>query len=156
MKDGMKILSRSKKLLLGIILFFVIFTIAGFFVVPPILRSILTKTLSESLKREVLIREVKFNPYTLSATVKGITVKEREEISKEHPFFAVDEFFVNLESFSLLRMAIVIMEIRIRKPQIWITRRSDLTFNFSDLLSAKEEMKSGLERKGLRMVVSIS
>ncbi len=45
------LMRRLKKFLIGTIIFFVVFTIVGFFVLPPIVKSILTKKLSENLHR---------------------------------------------------------------------------------------------------------
>ena len=44
---------RFKKYLIGLGIFLVIFTLFGFFGLPPILKSILIKQLSQSLHREV-------------------------------------------------------------------------------------------------------
>ncbi len=47
--------SHLKKILIGVVLFFVVFTLVGFFILPPILKSVLVKKLSENLHREVAI-----------------------------------------------------------------------------------------------------
>jgi predicted PurR-regulated permease PerM len=70
-----KIRPRVKKILIGLLIFFVVFTLVGFFVLPPLLKSILTKELSKNLHREVTINQIKINPYTLSITARGLTVK---------------------------------------------------------------------------------
>jgi uncharacterized protein YneF (UPF0154 family) len=38
-----------KKTFMGVLIFLVVFSVVGFFVVPPILKSILTKKLTEEL-----------------------------------------------------------------------------------------------------------
>ena len=53
---------RFKKWLIGLVLFFVVFTLFGFFGVPPILKSVLVKKMSEALKREVTIEKIKVEP----------------------------------------------------------------------------------------------
>jgi len=58
--------SVFKKIVIGLLIFFAVFTIVGFFVLPPILKSILTQKLSENLHREVTIEDIKLNPYALS------------------------------------------------------------------------------------------
>ena len=75
-----KIIKKSvlKKIVIGLLIFFAVFTIVGFFALPPILKSILAQKLSENLHREVTIEDIKLNPYTLSLTVKKLMVKERE------------------------------------------------------------------------------
>ncbi len=126
---------RLKKIFIGLIIFFVVFTLVGFFVVPPILKSILTKKLSETLHREVTIRQIKINPYTLSATARGLLVKDR---ASAETFVSCDEIFLNIQSLSALRMALILKEIRLTRPYIRVTRNQDLSYNFSDLLEKKE------------------
>src|SRR4030043_1225118 len=132
---GKKSRSRLKKIFFGVMIFFVLFTLVGFFVVPPILKSILTKKLSETLHREVTIRQNKINPYTLSATARGLLVKDR---ASTETFVSCDEIFLNIQSLSGLRMALILKEIRLTRPYIRATRNQDLSYNFSDLLEKKE------------------
>jgi uncharacterized protein involved in outer membrane biogenesis len=130
-----KIRPRAKKILIGFVIFFVVFTLVGFFVLPPVLKSILTKELSKNLHREVTINQIKINPYTLSITARGLMVKDR---ASAETFVSCDEIFLNLQSLSVLRMALILREIRLTKPYIRVTRNQDLSYNFSDLLEKKE------------------
>jgi uncharacterized protein involved in outer membrane biogenesis len=130
-----KIRPRLRNIFIGIIIFFAVFTLFGFFGLPPILKSILTKKLSENLHREVTINQIKINPYTLSITARGLLVKDRES---SETFVSCDEIFLNLQSLSALRMALIIKEIRLTKPFIKITRHQDMSYNFSDLIEKKE------------------
>jgi uncharacterized protein involved in outer membrane biogenesis len=97
----------------------------------------LVKKLSETLKREVTITQIKLNPYTLSLTVRGFKIKER---SSSETFVSFDELFVNLQSLSALKFALVLKEIRLTNPYVKINRHPDLSFNFSDLIEKKEEV----------------
>jgi hypothetical protein len=130
-----KLRPRLKKILIGLIIFFVIFTLVGFFVLPPILKSILTKKLSENLHRQVTINQIKINPYTLSITARGLFVKDR---TSSETFVSCEEIFLNLQSLSALRMALILKEIRLTKPFIKITRHQDMSYNFSDLIEKRE------------------
>jgi uncharacterized protein involved in outer membrane biogenesis len=130
-----KIRPRAKKILIGLIIFFVVFTLVGFFVLPPIVKSILTKQLSENLHREVTIDQIKFNPYTLSISVRGLTIKDK---GSAETFVSFGEIFLNFQSFSALRRALIFSEIRLTQPYIKITRNQDASYNFSDLLEKKE------------------
>jgi uncharacterized protein involved in outer membrane biogenesis len=130
-----KIWSRLKKILIGFVIFFVVFTLVGFFVLPPILKSILTKELSKNLHRQVTIDQIKVNPYTLSVTGRGLLVKDR---NAPETFVSCEEIFLNLQSLSAFRMALILKEIRLTKPTIRVTRNQDLSYNFSDLLEKKE------------------
>ena len=73
---GQFLMHHRKTLLIWAAAILVLFTLVGFFVVPPIVKSVLTTQLTAALHREVAIREVRFNPFALSATVRGLTVKE--------------------------------------------------------------------------------
>ncbi len=126
---------RLKKWFIGLLLFFVAFTLIGFFALPPVLKSVLTRKLSENLHREVKIDKVEVNPYTLSLTVTGLAVQER---GGKEPFASCDIFFINLQSISLFKRALVLKELRLQKPYLKMARKEDLTYNFSDLMEKKE------------------
>ena len=126
---------RLKKLLIGLVIFFSLFTIVGFFILPPIFKSLLISKLSENLHREVMIEKISVNPYTLSLTVKGFVVKDR---ASSETFVSFDELFVNLQSLSVFKKALILKEIRIKQPYIRIVRHQNLSYNFSDLMEKKE------------------
>ncbi len=134
---------RLKKFLIGTIIFFVVFTIVGFFVLPPIVKSILIKKLSENLHRQVTINQIKINPYTLSLTARGLTVKDR---ASPETFASCEEIFLDLQSLSALKMALIFSEIRFTKPYLNISHRQDLSYNFSDLIEKKESKPAEKEK----------
>ena len=70
-----KIRPRAKKTLIGLLVFFAVYTLAGFFALPPLLKYVLTKELSKTLAREVTIAQVRTNPYTLSVAVEDSSSK---------------------------------------------------------------------------------
>ncbi len=125
------LMRHRKTLLIWAAALLVLFTIIGFFLVPPIVKSVLTTQLTAALHREVTIREVRFNPFALSATVRGLTVKEPKG---PETFASFEELYVNLETASLFRWAAVVKEVRLTKPFVRLVRRQDESYNFSDLL----------------------
>ncbi len=131
-----KLRPRLKKILIGLVIFFVVFTLVGFFVIPPILKSILIKKLSENLHREVTITQINVNPYTLSTTVKGFKVKDPKG---SETFVSFDELFINLQTLSVFKLALIFKEIRLTNPFVRISRHQDMSFNFSDLIEKKVE-----------------
>ena len=132
-----------KKIVIGLIIFFAVFTLVGFFVLPPILKSILTKQLSENLHRQVTIDQIKINPYTLSISVRGLRVKDK---GSSETFVSCGEIFLNFQSLSALRLALILGEIRLTQPFIKITRNPDMSYNFSDLIEKKEPKPAEKER----------
>lgn len=107
-----------------------LFTVIGFLVAPYVVKAVLEKQLSAKLHRPTTVQEVAINPYALSATVRGFAVKEREG---DDIFVAFDELYVNLQAESLFRLAPVLSEIKLTRPQVKLVRNADRNYNFSDL-----------------------
>ncbi|MCX5734299.1 MAG: DUF748 domain-containing protein, partial [candidate division NC10 bacterium] len=124
-----------RRLLIGSAAALVVFALLGFFAIPPILKSIVTKQLTAALHRDVSIREVRFNPFALSVTVRGLAIKEPKGVET---FASFEELYLNLETSSLPRWAVVVSEFRLTKPFLRVVRRQDQSYNFSDLLQGQE------------------
>ena len=132
-------MGRLKKWIIGAVVFFVLFTVIGFFVIPPLVKPYLLETLSKTLNRQVSLSEISLNPYTLTVTLRGFEIKEHKG---EKTFVSLDELVVNLDIRSIFKRAPVIEELIIRKPYAHLVRNKDKTYNFSDLLALmKEEPK---------------
>jgi len=131
-----------KKIALWVVGLFVAFSLIGFFVVPPIAKSVLLKQVSSALHRDVSVKAIRVNPYTLSVAVQGFIVKEREGAET---FLSFDELYVNAEIMSLFRRALVVREFKLSKPYVRLVRNKDESYNFTDLIQKKpaEEDKSG-------------
>ncbi|MGD0885876.1 MAG: DUF748 domain-containing protein [Thermodesulfovibrionales bacterium] len=134
--EKIRLSASLKKILVGVVIFLVIFTITGFFIVPPVLKSVLVRKLSENFHREVSIRQIKVNPFALSLDIRGFVMKER---NSPETFVSFDELFVDLKSISLVKQALILSEFKIDKPHIHIIRNGDQTYSFSDLI---EEFKA--------------
>ncbi len=138
---------RLKRLIGGGLIFLVLFTVSGFFVLPPVVKSVALKKLSEELKREVLIRKVKINPFMLSLTIQGFTVKEPRS---SNIFVSFDSLYLNFQTMSIFRRGLIVKEMRLERPYVNIVRNEeDLLYNFSDLLK-KEKAKPSEPSKPLR------
>ena len=120
---------RKRKLalwMLGLLLFY---TIVGFLILPPIIRAVAVKQLSKQLDREVSIRQVKLNPFALSATVRGLLIKDKDG----EPFVSWDEVYVNFQLSSFFGRPWVFKEISTTRPFVRAQMNKDGSFNFSDL-----------------------
>lgn len=144
-------MSRFKKVMVALGLCFVILMASSYFLVPPILKSILMKKLSESLHREVTVERIHFNPFTLALTVQGFGIRERGGADS---FVSFQELFVNLQIISVARQALVLDEVRLVKPSVTILRNTDGSYNFSDLLEKKPE--EGKKEPGKPFLFSIN
>jgi uncharacterized protein DUF748 len=131
-------MNRKRKIQIGILTCLAIYSLVGFIVIPLTVKSMLPEKLGAALNREVFLKDVRLNPYTLYLTLEGLEVKKKN--SKED-FVSFNRLLVNIQTTSLFKMALVIKEIKLEKPFIGIDRVSDTRFNFSDLI------KEGVEKE---------
>ena len=104
---------------------------AGFFVVPRVLLSKLPPALSEKLHRPVTLRGARANPFTLSFTLEGLTVGEREGPGT---FVSLERLFVNAEVRSLFYRGAVLGEVVLEAPSVSVARTADGTYSITDLI----------------------
>ena len=87
----------------------------------------------------MVIQKIKLNPYALSLTIIGLTVKEQEEPTD---FVSFNSLYVNLQGVSIFKLAPVIKELRLERPFVRVVRNMDGGYNFSDLISSPEQSES--------------
>ncbi len=112
----------------------------GFLAVPPLVRSLLANTLTRSLHRRTTVEGVAFNPFALSVRVRGLTVREPES---NEVFVSLAEAYANVKLTSVLHLAPVLKELRLRGLHIRIVRNEDSSYNFSDLLAKSAPPPAG-------------
>ena len=135
-------MSRHQKILIGIAVAFLLYSIAGFWVMPAVLQNVLEKKLSENLQRTVTIETIQINPYLFKVFVNNFLVKD---LSDKNHFVAFDQLFIDLEAASLFKRALVIKTLTLTGPRLNLARYRDLSYNFSDLAESpgpEEKSKS--------------
>ncbi len=125
-----KALGLWKKISLWTTLFLMLHAVTGFFILPAIIKNVSVKQLTTQLKRNVTISKVRANPYTLSFTVEGLTIMDRDGVQ---PFFAFETLHLNLGSRSVFKLAPVIQKFNIDSPSVRLVRLDNDLYNFSDL-----------------------
>src|SRR5215469_16229128 len=125
-----RLMLRRRKLVLWVLGLVSFYAILGFLILPPIVRSVAVKQLSQQLGREVSIEKVRINPFVLSASIRGLLVKDKDG----EPFISWDEFYVNLQLLSFFEHPWVFKEISLQKPYVRLQMNKDHTFNFSDII----------------------
>ena len=123
--------AKRFKWLKRIVIALALYTIIGFFVVPAVIKSQMLKRLPGLTHREAAVRQVKFNPFALSLTIHGFSLKE----TNGDVFSSFDEFYANFQPIaSLFKWSWVFSDISLQKPFAQVTYREDGTFNFANLL----------------------
>jgi uncharacterized protein involved in outer membrane biogenesis len=128
---------RTRKIAIWIAAIFIAIAVLLGLVAPPLLRGKIASELSNRLHRQVSIEQIKFNPFTMTATIRGFLMKERQS---QTPAVSFEELLVNLELASIFRLGPVIKELRLTKPYVNLVRNDDRKYNFQDLI---DEFTSG-------------
>ncbi|MBE9608622.1 DUF748 domain-containing protein [Chitinilyticum piscinae] len=122
---------RLRRLLLICVSFVLLLGIVGGGLLPWLVRPWLERELSSTLRRQVSIAELSFNPYLLRVQASDVRVLDRDG----KPFVAIRGLGINAQLSSLWHQAPVISELSVDGLQVNIIRLGQGKFNFSDLLA---------------------
>jgi hypothetical protein len=127
---------------------------AAYLAVPPVLRHVLTGPVAGSIHRPVGVGKIRFNLYALRLDVDQLHVGERDS---PKPFVDIGHLRVKVSWTSIFRLAPVVGEVLVERPQIHVVRESEQRFNFSDLLESgapPEKSKPAAPSAPMRFAVS--
>ena len=116
----------------GVIL---LYTLAGFFLVPYVARNQIESYVTETLHRQVSIGEVRFNPFMLDASVSDFRLKE----SDGSPLVAFRHLYANLQLASVWRRAAILHEVQLSAPDIELVIEKDASVNLAKLVPESSE-----------------
>ena len=146
--------ARSRRLrMTGVIVAAVVllYGLAGFFAVPPLLRHIITGPVAASLKRPASVGKIAFNPFSLRLNLDRLHIGDRES---SRPFVDLGHLRIKLAWTSLWRLAPIVGEVVIDRPAIHLVRTGENRFNFSDLIEQPTPPPPARPAKPLRFAVS--
>jgi len=109
-----------------------LYTLIGFFALPPILRSQAETRLSAELGRKVTIGRIRLNPYALSLTVEQFDIRLKEGNGS---FLGWDRLYVNFDALSSLFGEWVLSDVELDDAHLGVVIRPDGSLNFSDILA---------------------
>ena len=91
-----------------------VYTLAGFFLVPHIIKTKVLPAVSDQLRRPVTVKDVEFNPFVLSLKMTEFEIQEQDST----PLIGFQEFFINFQTSSIFHRAYVFDEIRFALPYV--------------------------------------
>ena len=109
---------------------FVVYTLAGFWLLPLLIRHQLPQFGQAELQRQLTIGEVRFNPFTLRLEATDLKLSE----SDGAPLFAIGGFAVEMQWRSIVRRAWSFADIRVTAPSATLFIGPDGRFNIAQLL----------------------
>jgi uncharacterized protein involved in outer membrane biogenesis len=147
-----------------------LYALAGFFLLPAVLESVIVGQGAAALNRATRIDDVSFNPFTLRLTLRGLrvesdtmgarpdTAKDAAENATENagenppedrtPLLALDELSASASPASLWRMAPVITDLVLRNPAVSVVHYGDGRYSISDLIDPPGQPDGGEEHAG--------
>jgi len=133
--SGMKapqLTPRLRRILWVCAILLALYTVVGFFVLPPIVRTQLVKRISAELGRPVTLGKVRLNPYALSVTLENLDVREK---GGGGSFVGWQRLYVNFDALDSLFGDWVLSEIALDGFHAQVTVNAESTLNCSDLLA---------------------
>jgi hypothetical protein len=120
------LLSKAFIIAVGLML---TYTLAGFFLVPYLIKRQATRFARESLKCLVVMEEVRVNPYAFTLDIRNFDIKEGDG----SPLLAFKAFFINFEISSLWRWAWTFADVRLEGPVVNLEIKRGGLLNFIEL-----------------------
>ncbi|MDD5410681.1 MAG: DUF748 domain-containing protein, partial [Methylobacter sp.] len=115
-----------------------IYAVAGFYILPALLKSRLPEVIQQQTGRKTSISRIQFDPFSLSASLHGFEIQEQSG----QPFVMFDNLYINIGGLkSIKQAAFVIDDLSLQKPFARITKQKDGVFNFQNLLKDKGNVK---------------
>ncbi len=107
-----------------------IYTLAGFFLLPYILKRQLKNYVAEDLNRTLQIEEIRLNPYVMTLEISDLALKE----SDGKGILAFNRFFVDFELKSLFRWAWTFSDISLDGMVLQVDVAPDKSVNLDRLV----------------------
>ncbi|MFO7749299.1 MAG: DUF748 domain-containing protein [Desulfobacteraceae bacterium] len=125
----------------------IIYTLAGFFLAPYLIKRQSTQFARESLNCRMVMEEVRVNPYALTVDIKNFDLKKRDG----SPLLAFKAIFTNFEISSLWRRAWTFADIRLEGPVVNLKIGPEGRINLIDVADripkSEKEENSSLQEK---------
>lgn len=124
-----------------IALFFAAYTLAGFFLVPPILQRQIVASLHQALERPVALEVLRINPLLLRAELGGFRVDDQDG----QLLVGFDRLQIHFSLASLPRWAWSFSRIRLEGLKGRVIRYGETDTNIGRLISAVEKPSDGVD-----------
>ena len=104
----------SNKLLITALSIFILYTLAGFWLTPYLVKRLAPNMVAEKIQRELRLGKVKLNPFLFRFQADDVGLYEPDGTL----ITGFKQIFVDFELISLLRWALVFKSLRLDQPQI--------------------------------------
>ncbi len=126
---------KSDKIFFWFTLIFIIYVTVGFKIIPTIMKDELVKNLDQNLTEKTSIKNIDFNPFTLSATINNLKIGDPKA-----PTISFEEFYIDIAFLrSVFELHPSVQDVRLSKLFVNLVEKEDGTFNLSTLLKPQDK-----------------
>lgn len=119
------------KLTIAAIAVVLLYTIAGFFVVPAVVKGVLTGSVSETIGRPITVEKIALNPYTLTVEVTNLAIAEAVA---DNNWSGFSRLHVDVSLASLFRLSPVVASVTLEQPYGSFAIAEDGSTSIDDIL----------------------
>jgi outer membrane protein OmpA-like peptidoglycan-associated protein len=123
---------------------FVFYLVAGYLLMPYLLRDVLPGQLARALDRPVTVGAAEFNPFTLTVTLQNTIIgpKLAEPDDDVDPLLSFSRLKLELAAASLFKLGLICRKVEMERFFLHLVRRENATYNLQELLPARADGKS--------------
>ena len=109
-----------------------LYALTGFIIAPRIIQWYAPRYVQQNLNCRLSIDKIRTNPFLLTLSIDRFSLVQEDG----QQLVGFDKLFIDLETVSLFKRAIVLQEVHLEKPDIHIVIESDGSINFSKLTAS--------------------
>ena len=135
MPSAKTFLFRHRRFIIGLLTLVVIYTLAGFYLLPWLAERQLKSTLDQRLQLQTQVQDIQFNPFTFELNIAGLAIQTREN----QPILAWDSVYVNVDPSQLIKGDISIPTVDINAADLHFQRYSEAENTLTRLADTWQE-----------------
>ena len=142
---------RWRRLILVVTGIYVLWILAGFLLLPALVRPRIEREASRVLRRPVTVAKLRFNPFTFGVTVEGLRVAERgggDWITLRH-------LYVDYDVWRLLRHTVAFSTIEVEGLTFRASLDAKGRLNFQDLIEGDGKAEAAPQSKGSSWILDV-
>ncbi len=128
----MKPSPRQRRWLIAAAIVLGLFTVTGFFILPPIVKAQAEQRISAELGRKVTIGKIRMNPYAVSMTIEQFNIELKDGTGS---FLGWDRLYVNVDVLGSLFGEWVVSDIELDGAHLGVEILPNGALNFADVIA---------------------
>ena len=142
---------RWRRLLLVLASLYTLWLLAGFFLVPALVRPRIEREATQALKRPVTVAKLRFNPCTFGVTVEGLRVAERGG----GDWITLRRLYVDYDVWRLLTHTVGFATVEVEGLTFRAALDAKGLLNFQDLLEGESKPEAAAPAKAPSWILEV-